>query len=196
MKTEKTNKQTDNITKEFNYWYKVRVRHTEEQSDRQTDKTERILSKSQTASGGNTLLLRYQMFILGAREYTPQQRLQLCWPCFTPATRVKACKCWLVGWLVCLLVVWLVSWLVACLLACLVPWLLGWMIGCLTSKQHACASQGRIFRDTEIEAAVQTCFLTQSQHTDAGPTSPSTDPVTPGARAEQPLGKPFCSTLF
>ena len=34
---------------------------------------------------------------------------------------------------------------------------------------------------SEIEAADQTFYLTQSQHTDTGPTSSSTDPVTPGA---------------
>ena len=32
-----------------------------------------------------------------------------------------------------------------------------------------------------IEAADQTFYLTQSQYTDIGPTSASTDPVTPGA---------------
>ena len=63
-------------------------------------------------------------------------------------------------------------------------WLL---VGCLTSQQHASVSQGRICSDnftcchTEIEAADQTFYLTQSQYTDTGPTSPSTDPVTPGA---------------
>ena len=34
---------------------------------------------------------------------------------------------------------------------------------------------------TEIEAADQTFHLTQSQYTDTGPTSPSADPITPGA---------------
>ena len=34
---------------------------------------------------------------------------------------------------------------------------------------------------TETEAANQTFYLTQSQYTDAGPTSSSTDPLTPGA---------------
>ena len=32
---------------------------------------------------------------------------------------------------------------------------------------------------TEIEVANQTFYLTQSQYTDIGPTSPSTDPITP-----------------
>ena len=34
---------------------------------------------------------------------------------------------------------------------------------------------------TEIEVADQTFNLTQSQYTDTGPTSPSADPITPGA---------------
>ena len=34
---------------------------------------------------------------------------------------------------------------------------------------------------TEIEVADQTFYLTQSQYTDTRPTSPSTDPITPGA---------------
>ena len=60
------------------------------------------------------------------------------------------------------------------------------LICCLTSKQHASVSQGRICSDnctcchTEIEVADQTLYLTQSQYTDTGPTSPSTDPRAPG----------------
>ena len=60
-------------------------------------------------------------------------------------------------------------------------------VGCLTSQQHASVSQGRICSDkctcchTEIEVADQTSHLTQSQYTDTGPTSPSADPITPGA---------------
>ena len=60
-------------------------------------------------------------------------------------------------------------------------------VGCLTSQQHAGISQERICSDkftcchTEIEIADQTFHLTQSQYTDSGPTSPSTDPITPGA---------------
>ena len=63
----------------------------------------------------------------------------------------------------------------------------GLLVGCLTSQQHASVSQGRICTDnftcchTEIEAADQTVHLTQSQYTDTGPTSPSADPITPGA---------------
>ena len=60
-------------------------------------------------------------------------------------------------------------------------------VGCLTSQQQASVSQGRICTDnvtcchTEIEVADQTFYLTQSQYTDTGPTSPSADPITPGA---------------
>ena len=58
---------------------------------------------------------------------------------------------------------------------------------CLTSQQQASVSQGQICPDnftcchTEIEVADQTFYLTQSQYTDSGPTSPSADPITPGA---------------
>ena len=60
-------------------------------------------------------------------------------------------------------------------------------VGCLTSQQHASVSQGRICSDnftcchTETEVPDQTFHLTQSQYTDNGPTSPSTDLITPGA---------------
>ena len=63
----------------------------------------------------------------------------------------------------------------------------GLSVGCFTSQQHASVSQGRVCSDnctcchTEIEVADQTFHLTQSQYTDTGPTSPSTDPITPGA---------------
>ena len=62
-----------------------------------------------------------------------------------------------------------------------------WLVGCLTSRQHASVSQGRICSDkftcchTEIEVADPTFYFTQSQYTDTGPTSPSADPITPGA---------------
>ena len=55
---------------------------------------------------------------------------------------------------------------------------------CLTSQQRASVSQGRICTDyftcchTEIEVTDKTFHLTQSQCTDTGPTSPSTDPIT------------------
>ena len=61
------------------------------------------------------------------------------------------------------------------------------LAGCLTSQQQASVSQGRICSDnftcchTEIDVADQTFYLTQSQYTDTGPTSPSADPITPGA---------------
>ena len=57
----------------------------------------------------------------------------------------------------------------------------------LTSQQHESVSQGRICSDkftcchTEIEVADQTFHLTQPQYTDTGPTSPGSDPITPGA---------------
>ena len=60
-------------------------------------------------------------------------------------------------------------------------------VGCLTSQQHASVSQGRICSDnctcchTEKKVADPTFYLTQSQYTDTGPTSPSADPITPGA---------------
>ena len=61
------------------------------------------------------------------------------------------------------------------------------MVGCLTSQQHASVSQGRICSNnftcyhTEIKVADPTFYLTRSQYTDTGPTSPSADPITPGA---------------
>ena len=61
------------------------------------------------------------------------------------------------------------------------------LVACLTSQQHASVSQGRICSDnltcchSEIEVADPTFYLTRSQYTDTGPTSPSADPITPGA---------------
>ena len=61
------------------------------------------------------------------------------------------------------------------------------LVGCFTSQQQASVSQGRICLDnftgchTEIEVADPTFYLTQSQYADTGPTSPSADPITPGA---------------
>ena len=61
------------------------------------------------------------------------------------------------------------------------------LVGCLTSQQHTRVFQGRICTDnftcchTEVETADQTFYLTQSQYTDTGPTSPSADPIMPGA---------------
>ena len=63
----------------------------------------------------------------------------------------------------------------------------GLFVGCLTSRQHASVSQGRICSDkctcfhTEAQVADQTFYLIQPQHTDTGPTSPSAEPVTSGA---------------
>ena len=60
-------------------------------------------------------------------------------------------------------------------------------VGCLTSQQQASVSQGRICSDkftcchTELEVADPTFYLTLWQYTDTGPTSPSADPITPGA---------------
>ena len=62
-----------------------------------------------------------------------------------------------------------------------------WLVGCLTSQQQASVSQGRICLDnftcchTEIQVADPTFYLTQSQYTDTGPTSPRADPIMPGA---------------
>ena len=62
----------------------------------------------------------------------------------------------------------------------------GCLLACLTSQQQASVSQGRIGSDnftcwhTEIQAADQTFYLTQSQYTDTGLTSPSADSITPG----------------
>ena len=59
-------------------------------------------------------------------------------------------------------------------------------VGYLSSQQHASVSQGRICSvnftccHTEIEVADQTFYFTQSQYTDTGLTSPSTDTITPG----------------
>ena len=60
-------------------------------------------------------------------------------------------------------------------------------VGCLTSQKQASVSQGRVCSDnftcchTEIDVADPTFYLTQSQYTDTGTTSPSADPITPGA---------------
>ena len=61
------------------------------------------------------------------------------------------------------------------------------VVFCSTSKQHTSVPLGRICSDkytccyTETEVADQTCYLTQSQHTDTRPTSPSADPIILGA---------------
>ena len=72
----------------------------------------------------------------------------------------------------------------------------------LTSQQHASASQGRICSDnftcchTEIEIADQTFYLTQSQYTDTGLTSPRADPIMPGSLAGKPLECQFLSHWY
>ena len=69
-----------------------------------------------------------------------------------------------------------ILWTVCCLL-----------VGCLTSQQNASVSQGRTCFDNftschmKTDDANQTLYLTQSQYTGTGPTSPSSDPITPGA---------------
>ena len=76
------------------------------------------------------------------------------------------------------------------------------LVGCLTSKQHASVSQGRICSDnftcchTEIEVADQTFYLTQSQYTDTGPTSPSADPIMPGTWQGSSLECQFLSHWY
>ena len=76
------------------------------------------------------------------------------------------------------------------------------LVGCLASQQQASVSQGRICSDnftcchTEIEVADQTFYLTQSQYTDTGPTSPSADPITPGAWQGSPLECQFLSHWY
>ena len=74
------------------------------------------------------------------------------------------------------------------------------VVWALTSQQHACVSQGRICSDnltcchTETEVADQTLHLPQSQYTDTGPTSPSTEPITPGAGQGSHLSANFSVT--
>ena len=61
------------------------------------------------------------------------------------------------------------------------------LAGCLTPRQQVGVSQGRILSDkftcchTETEVADPTFYLTRSQYTDTGPTSPNADLITPGA---------------
>ena len=73
-------------------------------------------------------------------------------------------------------------------------------VGCLTSQQHASVSQARIYKDnftsrhTEVEVTDQTFYLTQSQYTDTGLTSPNTDPTTPAA-GRVAIGVPILKSL-
>ena len=63
--------------------------------------------------------------------------------------------------------------------------LVGWLAAYVL--QHASVLQWRICLDyftcchSQTEAEDQTCYLTKSFSADIGPTSPSTDPLTPGA---------------
>ena len=63
--------------------------------------------------------------------------------------------------------------------------LVGWFVNVPATGYSV--SQGRTCPDnftcyhTEIEVADPTFYLTQSQYTDTGPTSPSADPTKPGA---------------
>ena len=72
------------------------------------------------------------------------------------------------------------------------------------SQKDASVSQGQICSDnfmcchTEIEVADQTFYLTQSQYTDTGSTSPSAAPLLPGAwryRVSTRTGRPGVSIL-
>ena len=57
-------------------------------------------------------------------------------------------------------------------------------VGCLMSHQDAYISQGQVCSmccHAEREVADQNFYLTQSQYIDTGTTSPSADPITPGA---------------
>ena len=77
----------------------------------------------------------------------------------------------------------------------------GWLVACFTFQQHASVSEGRICTvnftccHTEIEVADQTFHFTQSQYTDTGQTSPSSDPVTPGTW-QGSTGVPIFKSLY
>ena len=93
---------------------------------------------------------------------------------------------------------------VFCLFVCLFVFACLFFVfaGCLTSQQHASVSQGRICAEnftcchTETEAADPTFYLTHSQYTDTEPTSPSADPMTPGAWQGEPLECQFLSHWY
>ena len=128
----------------------------------------------------------YKMFLILPRT-TVLRRSK----CYTWKTDVQQRAHWLV--------VYYSSWRsyrkYLCVLVCL-------SVGCLTSQQQASVSQGRICSEnftcchTEIEVADQTFYLTQSQYTDTGPTSPSADPITPGAWQGKPLECQFLSHWY
>ena len=62
-------------------------------------------------------------------------------------------------------------------------WFVCWLVASRPSNTRVYLRDGsaQTSLHTEIEVADQTFHLTQSQYTDTGPTSPSTDPITPGA---------------
>ena len=63
----------------------------------------------------------------------------------------------------------------------------GWLVGWLLNVPATCECISGTYLlnftccHTEIEVVDQTFYLTQSQYTDTGPTSPNADPITPGA---------------
>ena len=83
-----------------------------------------------------------------------------------------------------------------CILVRVVCWLLNVPATC-----YCTVFQGRICSDkftcyhTKIEVADHTFHLKQSQSTDAGPTSPSADPITPGA-VQVTTGAPISKSLI
>ena len=76
------------------------------------------------------------------------------------------------------------------------------LVGCLTSQQQGSVSQEQICPDklmcchTEIEVADPTFYLTQSQYTDYGPTSPCADPNNARRLAGWPLECQFWSHWY
>ena len=78
-------------------------------------------------------------------------------------------------------------------------------VGRLTSQQHDSVSRGKIYSancercHTEIEAADQNFYLTQSGYTDIGPTSPNAEPVACQRSMEkagiEPQSKGECSVV-
>ena len=118
---------------------------------------------SSSSSSTSPLLFRFFCFLNSQREPVNRQEEERSW--LTATYTLKASVNWL-------------SWMARLLLL---------LVGCLTSQLQASVSQGRICSDsstcchTEIEVADPTFYLTQSQYTDTGPTSPSADPITPGA---------------
>ena len=71
-------------------------------------------------------------------------------------------------------------------------WIVCWLVGCWVLQQHASISQGWICSHsscchTEMEVADQTCYLTQSQHTDTRPTSFNAHLISPSTWHGSPL---------